>query len=102
MAYTALYRKFRPLKFSDMVGQEAITKTLRNQITSGRVGHAYLLNGTRGTGKTTTAKILARAVNCLTPLFGALRKIASYARAYAYISYIIPSLPEKSSLSGKN
>ena len=54
MAYTALYRKFRPLKFSDMVGQEAITKTLRNQITSGRVGHAYLLNGTRGTGKTTT------------------------------------------------
>lgn len=43
MAYTALYRKFRPLKFSDMVGQEAITKTLRNQITSGRVGHAYLL-----------------------------------------------------------
>ena len=70
MAYMALYRKFRPLKFSDMVGQEAITKTLRNQIMSGRVGHAYLLYGTRGTGKTTTAKILARAVNCLNPQDG--------------------------------
>lgn len=70
MAYTALYRKFRPLKFSDMVGQEAITKTLKNQIIAGRVGHAYLLNGTRGTGKTTTAKILARAVNCINPQNG--------------------------------
>ena len=59
MAYTALYRKFRPLKFEDMVGQEHITKTIRNQIIAGRVGHAYLLNGGRGTGKTTSAKILA-------------------------------------------
>ena len=70
MAYTALYRKFRPLKFEDMVGQEHITKTIKNQIMAGRVGHAYLLNGGRGTGKTTTAKILARAVNCLNPQNG--------------------------------
>ena len=70
MAYTALYRKFRPLNFSEMVGREYITKTLKNQIISGRVGHAYLLNGERGTGKTTIAKILARAVNCLNPQDG--------------------------------
>ena len=65
MAYTALYRKFRPLKFEEMVGEEHITTTLKNQIIAGRVGHAYLFNGGRGTGKTSAAKILARAVNCL-------------------------------------
>ena len=70
MGYTALYRKFRPLTFSEMVGQEHITKTLKNQIISGRVGHAYLLNGGRGTGKTSAAKILARAINCLNPQDG--------------------------------
>lgn len=70
MGYTALYRKFRPLTFSEMVGQEHITKTLRNQIISDRVGHAYLFNGGRGTGKTSAAKILARAINCLNPRDG--------------------------------
>ena len=70
MAYTALYRKFRPLNFSEMVGQEHITRTLRNQVIEQRVGHAYLFNGGRGTGKTSAAKILARAVNCLNPKDG--------------------------------
>ena len=65
MGYTAFYRKFRPTKFSEIVGQEHIKRTLKNQIISNRVGHAYLFNGGRGTGKTSTAKILARAVNCL-------------------------------------
>ncbi len=67
MSYTALYRKFRPATFSEMVGQEHIIKTLKNQLISGRVGHAYLFNGGRGTGKTTAAKVLARAINCLNP-----------------------------------
>ncbi len=70
MGYTALYRKFRPLTFTEMVGQEHITKTLRNQIIADRVGHAYLFNGGRGTGKTSAAKILARAINCLNPKDG--------------------------------
>lgn len=70
MGYTALYRKFRPLTFSEMVGQEHITKTLRNQITANRVGHAYLFNGSRGTGKTSAAKVLARSINCLNPKDG--------------------------------
>ena len=65
MAHQAIYRKWRPMVFEDIVGQSHITKTLKNQIVSGKVGHAYLFCGTRGTGKTTCAKVLARAVNCL-------------------------------------
>ena len=70
MGYTALYRKFRPQTFAEMVGQEHITRTLKNQIIANRVGHAYLFNGGRGTGKTTSAKVLARAINCLNPKDG--------------------------------
>ena len=70
MGYTALYRKFRPQTFEEMVGQEHITRTLRNQIMANRVGPAYLFNGGRGTGKTTSAKVLARAINCLNPKDG--------------------------------
>ena len=65
--YRALYRKWRPRKFADVVGQEAIVTALQNQIAAGRIGHAYLFTGTRGTGKTTCAKIFAKAVNCLIP-----------------------------------
>lgn len=70
MSYTALYRKFRPDCFEDVKGQEHIVTTLRNQIKAGRVGHAYLFCGTRGTGKTSIAKIFAKAVNCENPVDG--------------------------------
>ena len=70
MAYQALYRKWRPLEFEDVKGQEHIVTTLKNQIRADRIGHAYLFCGTRGTGKTTVAKIFAKAVNCLHPVNG--------------------------------
>ena len=67
MGYQALYRRYRPARFEDFVGQEAVIRTLRSQVMSGRVAHAYLFCGTRGTGKTSTAKVFARAVNCEHP-----------------------------------
>ena len=70
MAYQAIYRRWRPTTFDDVVGQEHVTKTLKNQIMNNSTAHAYLFCGTRGTGKTSTAKILARAVNCLEPKNG--------------------------------
>ncbi len=70
MSYLALYRKFRPERFEDVKGQDAIVKTLKNQIKADRIGHAYLFCGTRGTGKTTVAKIFAKAVNCEHPVDG--------------------------------
>lgn len=70
MSYTALYRKFRPQEFEDVKGQEHIVTTLKNQIKADRIGHAYLFCGTRGTGKTTVAKIFAKAVNCEHPVDG--------------------------------
>ena len=68
--YQALYRKWRPKTFSDVIGQSHITQTLRKQVAEGRTSHAYLFTGTRGTGKTTCAKILAKAVNCEHPMDG--------------------------------
>jgi len=70
MSYTALYRKFRPTEFSDVKGQDHIVTTLKNQLKADRIGHAYLFCGTRGTGKTTIAKIFAKAVNCEHPVDG--------------------------------
>lgn len=70
MSYLALYRAFRPTSFDSLIGQEHVVKTLENQIKTGRIGHAYLFCGARGTGKTTAAKIFAKAINCLSPVNG--------------------------------
>ncbi len=70
MAYIALYRKFRPSTFDEVKGQDAVVTTLRNQLRTGRIGHAYCFNGTRGTGKTSVAKLFAKAINCENPVDG--------------------------------
>ena len=70
LEYTSLYRRFRPKTFSEILGQEHITTTLKNQVINNRVGHAYLFTGSRGCGKTSSAKVLARVVNCLNPKDG--------------------------------
>ena len=81
MAYQALYRRYRPARFDDFVGQEAVIRTLRSQVMSGRIAHAYLFCGTRGTGKTSTAKVFARAVNCENPDRGEPCGVCSACRA---------------------
>lgn len=70
MAYIALYRKYRPNTFENIMGQESVTKILKNQIISGKISHAYIFSGTRGTGKTSAAKVFSRAINCLNPQNG--------------------------------
>ena len=65
--YQVLYRKYRPQTFDDVVGQAGVTQTLKRQLTTGKISHAYLFTGSRGTGKTSCAKILAKAVNCERP-----------------------------------
>ncbi len=83
MSYTALYRKFRPTDFADVKGQDHIVTTLKNQIKADRIGHAYLFCGTRGTGKTTVAKIFAKAVNCALPTDGSPCGSCAVCRAIA-------------------
>lgn len=70
MSYVALYRKYRPITFENILGQENVTKILKNQIKSGKISHAYIFSGSRGTGKTSAAKVFARAINCLNPKDG--------------------------------
>ena len=86
MAHVALYRKWRPVTFDDVVEQQHIVTTLKNSVIKNTISHAYLFCGTRGTGKTTMAKIFSRAVNCLNPS----REIPAMNAVYVKESWIIP------------
>ena len=88
MAYLAYYRTFRPTTFEEVVRQEHIVKILKNQIASDKVGHAYLFCGPRGTGKTTLAKIFARAVNCENPVNGSPCGVCPVCRALSSGAYM--------------
>ncbi|MCQ2531010.1 MAG: DNA polymerase III subunit gamma/tau [Lachnospiraceae bacterium] len=88
MSYVALYRKFRPQTFSLVKGQEHVVRTLKNQIKNNRIGHAYLFTGTRGTGKTSVAKIFAKAVNCLNPMDGEPCNECEHCRSVAAGNFI--------------
>ena len=70
MSYVALYRTYRPQNFTDMSGQEVIVKTIQNAVKNNKIGHAYVFSGPRGTGKTSLAKIFAKAINCSNPIDG--------------------------------
>ena len=83
MSYTAMYRRFRPSRFEEVKGQDAIVTTLKNQIKADRIGHAYLFCGTRGTGKTSIAKLFAKSVNCEHPVDGSPCMECSSCRAIA-------------------
>jgi len=81
MEHKALYRLYRPRNFDEFVGQTAVVRALRNSVQTGRIGHAYLFSGPRGVGKTSMAKIFARAINCLDPKGGDACGVCSACRA---------------------
>ena len=87
MSYQALYRAYRSTCFAEVVGQDHVIRTLKNQVIQGRISHAYLFCGSRGTGKTSTAKILARAINCADPQDGEPCGRCASCQALAPVSY---------------
>ena len=101
MSYTAMYRRFRPTTFEEVKGQDAIVTTLKNQIRSDRIGHAYLFCGTRGTGKTSIAKLFAKSVNCEHPVMppgwskgaaGHNAAVNAKRRKVCFLQYLAPFL----------